>query len=263
MQCSNNLKQLGLALHGYHDTHSSFPLAVTDNGPDGTTGFNIAHGWGLYILPFIEQQPLFDLFRKDVAGYRPENAQVTSTHLKVFQCPTAPEQNRYMTFGPFQLFGTRAACGDYANTLGVDVELARLGWVDTVADFRGVLTLTRTRLADITDATTNTILLTEDAGRPRLWQAGKAGRDQVVQGGPWTAPRNGITILGSTPDGTMKPGPCALNCTNAAEVYSFHSGGANAVFADGSVHFQKTGMDIRILARLITRAGGEVLGSDW
>ena len=53
-----------------------------------------------------------------------------------------------------------------------------------------------------------------------------------------------------------------MNCTNDREVYSFHPGGANFVFADGSVHFLKAGMDIRILARLITRAGGEVGPAD-
>ena len=66
---------------------------------------------------------------------------------------------------------------------------------------------------------------------------------------------------GSTPDGATKPGPCAINCTNDREVYSFHPGGANAVFADGSVHFLKAGIDIRIFARLVTRAGGEVVSA--
>ena len=69
---------------------------------------------------------------------------------------------------------------------------------------------------------------------------------------------------GSTYDGTTKPGPCAINCTNDKEVYSFHPGGANAVFADGSVHFLKAGIAIRIFARLATRAGGEVdLAGDY
>jgi prepilin-type processing-associated H-X9-DG protein len=69
---------------------------------------------------------------------------------------------------------------------------------------------------------------------------------------------------GSTPDGATKPGPCAINCTNDREVYSFHTGGANAVFADGSVHFLTAGMDIRTFARLVTRAGGEVVsGGDF
>src|SRR6267142_1503058 len=63
MKCANNLKQLGLALHGHHDTHSAFPPAFINNGPDGTTGFNFVHGWGPFILPYVEQQALYDLYR--------------------------------------------------------------------------------------------------------------------------------------------------------------------------------------------------------
>jgi prepilin-type processing-associated H-X9-DG protein len=60
----------------------------------------------------------------------------------------------------------------------------------------------------------------------------------------------------------VQPGRCALNCTNDGEVYAFHTGGANAVFADGHVQFLKKGMDIRVMAALITRAGGEVVSGD-
>ena len=65
--------------------------------------------------------------------------------------------------------------------------------------------------------------------------------------------------MGASPDGTTRLGPCALNCNNDREVYSFHPGGANAVFADGSVRFLKAGMTVRVLAALVTRAGGEVI----
>ena len=68
--------------------------------------------------------------------------------------------------------------------------------------------------------------------------------------------------MGSTPDGTEGPGRCALNCTNSWEIYSFHPGGANALFGDGSVHFLRSDMRIHILARLVTRAGGEVISPD-
>jgi prepilin-type processing-associated H-X9-DG protein len=64
-------------------------------------------------------------------------------------------------------------------------------------------------------------------------------------------------LQGASPDGTTRPGPCAINCTNDREVYSFHARGANSVFADGSVHFLNADMSIRILAALVTRAGGE------
>jgi prepilin-type processing-associated H-X9-DG protein len=69
-------------------------------------------------------------------------------------------------------------------------------------------------------------------------------------------------MQGSTPDGAVHPGPCGINCSNEREIYSFHPGGTNAVFADGSVHFLRADMSIRVLARLVTRAGGEVVSAN-
>jgi prepilin-type N-terminal cleavage/methylation domain-containing protein/prepilin-type processing-associated H-X9-DG protein len=274
-RCANNLKQLGLAMHDYHDTQRAFPPAYVNKGGSWlNSGFPFTHGWAPFLLPYIEQQPLYNLYRWDLPQYAPENGPVIATQLSIFQCPSAPEQNRYNLSGPFAYFGTRGACGDYVIALGVDPSLAQTGWVDSVGDYRGALTNTPTpaqdlspdptgtRVTDIMDGTSTTLLLTEDAGRPRVWQAGKAGPDQVLPGGPWNHFKGDIILQGSTSDGTAQPGPCAVNCTNNAEVYAFHSGGANAVFADGSVHFLRASMDIRVLARLITRAGGEVVGPD-
>ena len=108
------------------------------------------------------------------------------------------------------------------------------------------------------DGASNTILMAECAGRPTLWQAGKVVPDKWLSGGPW-ASRGLMWGRGSTQDGTEFFGRCAINCTNNREVYSFHSGGANAVFADGHVHFLRADIDIRVFARLVTRAGGEVV----
>jgi prepilin-type N-terminal cleavage/methylation domain-containing protein/prepilin-type processing-associated H-X9-DG protein len=271
MQCANNLKQLGLAMHNYHDTMGTFPPAYVNKGPYGNSRFAFTHGWAPFLLPYVEQQPLYNLYRWDYPVYAPENQLVVAKHLRLFQCPSTPEPGRYMTFGPYAFFGTEGACGDYTIALGVDPVLAQLGRVDSVGNCRGALTNTPTpalglspapagtRLTDITDGTSTTILLTEVAGRPRLWQAGKAGPDQALEGGPWDHYKGPIILQGSSFDGTTKPGPCALDCTNNGEVYAFHTGGANAAFADGHVQFLKAGMDIRILARLITRAGGEVV----
>jgi prepilin-type processing-associated H-X9-DG protein len=118
-----------------------------------------------------------------------------------------------------------------------------------------------TRLNDIRDGTSNTILVTEVAGRNRLWLRGRLGDRTNIGGGPWDSFYNAIEIQGSTFDGASRPGQCALNCTNNGAVYSFHPTGANALRADGSVYFLKAGMDIRILARLVTRDGGEVISS--
>src|SRR5205823_12687809 len=93
-------------------------------------------------------------------------------------------------------------------------------------------------------------------------RAGKEGDDHRSEGGPWNPFKGSLLRPGSSADGSVRPGPCALNCANAREGYAFHTGGANVVFADGSVHFLRAGIDIRVLARLITRAGGEVVSAN-
>jgi prepilin-type N-terminal cleavage/methylation domain-containing protein/prepilin-type processing-associated H-X9-DG protein len=271
LQCSNNLKQLGLALHNYQDTQGTFPPAFVNRGPYGNSGYAFTHGWAAFLLPYLEMEPLSKLYRWDYPVYTPENQPVVATHLKVFQCPSAPEPGRFMTFGPYAFFRTEGACGDYTIALGVDPLLAQLGRVPPVGDYRGALTNTPTpalglcpaptgtRLLDIADGTSTTLLVTEVAGRPRLWQARTPGPDQVLEGGPWDHYKGPIILEGSTFDGTKKPGPCAVNCTNNGEVYAFHTGGANAVFADGHVQFLRDGLSVPTLAALITRAGGEVI----
>jgi prepilin-type N-terminal cleavage/methylation domain-containing protein/prepilin-type processing-associated H-X9-DG protein len=254
--CTNNLKQLGLALHQFENVHGKFPPGqVAGPLPEAGVPWAANHGWGPFILPYIERQSLLDRYHWDVDAGDPLNLPVVSTPLPIFQCPSA-EPNRFFTAGPSGM----GACGDYAPTWNVDVVLVEQGFIAPVGNYQGVLQPNHmTRLCEITDGTAQTILLTEDAGRPRLWRQGKPGPDQTVPGCPWAGFKVGISLEGSQPDGTSRPGPCALNCTNDHEVYGFHPGGANAVFADGSVHFLQAGMSLRVLAALVTRAGGEVL----
>src|SRR5262245_5251224 len=111
MKCANNLKQLGLALHDYHDTQGTFPPAyVNKGGAYLNSGFPFTHGWAPFILPYVGQQPLYNLYRWDLPQYVPENEPVFATQLKLFQCPSTPAQDRYFTMGPFAVFGTKAAC---------------------------------------------------------------------------------------------------------------------------------------------------------
>jgi prepilin-type processing-associated H-X9-DG protein len=220
-----------------------------------------SHGTFPFLLPFLEQEALATIYRWDKRSQGPENQPVATTPLKVLQCPSA-QPDRWVTavedpanYG----YGGKGACGDYGGIREIDTRLVDMGLVDPAADYRGVLTYNSlTRLADIADGTSHTILVTEHAGRPTLWRAGQPVPGTYAVAAAWVA---GTLILGqgSSYDGVTKPGPCAINCTNDREVYSFHTGGANAVFADGSVHFLKADMGIRIFARLVTRAGGEVV----
>jgi prepilin-type processing-associated H-X9-DG protein len=195
-----------------------------------------------------------------------------NTQLKIWQCPSA-QANRIMDGllptvapPPSDPFNGTAACGDYAGMSVVDSRLASDGLIDPPGGprderghYEGVFPINRTtRLADILDGTSYTILMAECAGRPALWQGRKQVPNVWLTGGPW-ASRNLLTGRGATPDGTAFYGPCAVNCTNDREVYSFHPGGANVVFADGSVRFLSADLSIRVFARLVTRAGGEVV----
>src|SRR4029079_1641965 len=109
-------------------------------------------------LPHVEQKPLYDLYRWDYPLYAPENQPVVARHLPIFQCPSVPEQGRYMTFGPFDYFKTKGACGDYTITLGVDEVLAQRGWADRVGDYRGALANTPTPVLALSPTTTGSRL---------------------------------------------------------------------------------------------------------
>ena len=262
IQCANNLKQIGLACHQHHDSYDVFPpgwVAAPFTVPQGD--IQGGHGTFPFLLPYLEQEALARKYRWDRGSQRPENQPVARTQLKVLQCPSA-EQDRRVTVveDPVNLsYGGWCACADYGGVRGIDPRLVEFGLVDRADNYQGVLTsYYLTRLADITDGTSQTILVTEHAGRPTLWRAGRPVPGVYAIVASWV----GATFTygqGSSYDGTTKPGPCAINCTNDREVYSFHPGGANAVFTDGSVHFLEAGIDIRIFAALVTRAGGEVV----
>ena len=263
MACTNNLKQIGLALHQHHDTYGVFPPGRVDapfTVPQGNV-IEGGHGFFPFLLPYLEQEALARIYRWDRRSQGPENQPVATTQLKVLQCPSA-EPDRWATAveDPVNYsWGGRGACGDYGAVREIDARLVEFGLVDRAANYQGVLTKNYlTRLADITDGTAQTILVTEYAGRPQLWRAGRPVPGIYVSGAAWVG---GPLMFGqgSSTDGATKPGACAINCTNDREVYSFHPAGANAVFADGSVHFLKAGIDIRTFAALVTRAGGEVV----
>jgi prepilin-type processing-associated H-X9-DG protein len=259
--CTNNLKQIGLALHSFHDSHGYFPPAGVW-GPFPQLGIpkGIRHGWVAFLLPHLEQTALHNQYRWDLPISDPLNLQTATVPLKVLQCPSA-DTGRRRYFPPHE-FGL--ACMDYAATKGVDPVLAERGWIAQVGNYDGVMFINSlTRIADITDGASSTIIIAEDADRPKIWQAGRLLPGELPSCGGWLQYGGcDLTIQGSTANGVSKPGRCAINCTNDQEVYSLHPGGANAVFAGGSVHFLKASIDIRVLAGLITRAGGEVVSAD-
>jgi prepilin-type processing-associated H-X9-DG protein len=203
---------------------------------------------------------LSNLYQFNLAWFDPANQPTVSTPLKIMQCPSTPGGSRFDTFLP-----SAPACGDYNATTGVSGILIQVGLIPATADLRGVLVRNaRSRVADITDGTSTTILLGEDAGRPQLWNAGSLVPDGYIWGGGWADSHGPFAVSGSSTDGSIaRGGPCAINCTNATEFYAFHPSAANAAFADGSVRLLPASLSISVLAALTTRSGGEVVSAEY
>ena len=169
--------------------------------------------------------------------------------------------------------GATTAISDYAPTARVAQVLIDLGYIPAMKDRRGLITTGQPiRDIDVEDGLSNTIALTEDAGRPIFDTRFKVtvtdntpggGSPDVVGGrvlgAGWADDRNEVTVHGFTHDGLSAPGPCPMNCTNNDEAFSFHPVGINAVFGDGSVRFLSEVIAIDIFAALVTSDGHEIL----
>ena len=276
VQCQNNLKQIGLALHIYHDTYKHFPANVR---PAATGSVRVR--WATYLLAFIEQAPLWNAYETSRNWSDPVNLPVTSKRIPIYECPATPSPERLDANPDTGWAPPVVASGDYAGIYGIDPRSISLGLVpDTGGD--GLVSKNAVRrLADVPDGTSNTIFVTESAGRPYLYRAGRRIGGGAVEGGGWCRPSSEIPFLsGSSNDGTFLPGPCAVNCTNGedrgavyphpiygvdgtGQVYSFHTGGVNVLFADGSVRFISQTVPISVFAALVTRNGSEVVSGDW
>ena len=269
MSCQNNLKQIALACANYEVVAGQYPASNTVSPP--------WHGWPAVVLPYIEQENVRNSYVMTVSWYDTANLPSRSVRVSTFLCPAANggrEGKSSVPGAPGSPF--MGAAWDYTNVSVVALPLlAYLNYPNPsgyTTVWRGVLSSTGSRVADITDGLSNTILMTEDANRPEYWVKGKQVLDRVppfggdgpgvTTGGVWADHQKGFGIEGTTPDGLTLVGDCAINCTNAYEVYSFHSSGANVAMADGSVRFLRESITIRTLAALTTRGAGEVTANE-
>jgi prepilin-type N-terminal cleavage/methylation domain-containing protein/prepilin-type processing-associated H-X9-DG protein len=249
--CGNNLRQLGLALHSHHDTYGGFPAAKVTTP---TT-----HSWVPFLLPFLEEGNAAGVYRFDInwdtaPNDSPNPGAINQMQFKVLLCPSAPQG---------RVGANRRGITDYSainqvtrpNPFLTPLPPSDPSWL-------GILGLNvRRQLVQVTDGAANTLLLAEDAGRNQTWVMGREVGSGGTTGG-WANPATSIVITGYNPATLSSPGPCGVNCTNDNEVYAFHTGGANVVFADGSVRFLKAGLNINILVPLMTRNRGEVIPGD-
>jgi prepilin-type N-terminal cleavage/methylation domain-containing protein/prepilin-type processing-associated H-X9-DG protein len=272
IQCTNNLKQLGLALHNFHDVNNHLPVS-TNVGP-GTPRSSAF----TFLLPFFEQDNLYKQYNFNLNWYDPPNVPVGATPIKILLCPSSPNPIR-LDGRPDAAWNPIVAVTDYGITTHVAQRLVSAGLVAYAGPGAMPKNETGPRFADVTDGLSNTIFVAESAGRPQLYRLNKmAGSPPTpkVNGGGWSRAATAFSLEGSTADGSSSPGPCGINCTNGFDfqsypdayfgtdgsgaIYAFHPQGANALFGDGSVHFLKQSISIQTLAALITRSGGEVVG---
>jgi len=291
MQCSNNLKQIGLALHNYESAFKVFPAQSL--GPTPGLHFNARRGsWFTAILPMMEQTSVGDLYSWQLNWHDAGNAAAVTAEVPIFRCPSALDRPgfewavliHYANSTTTTMTTTArdfyyGAVTDYSNVGGVSTQLNSLLPVTQQLNDPlncGVLKAQAVKLAEITDGLSNTILVVECAGRPNLYQNRKhvpdgttpktwSGTASVTRpfptGGVWASHNKGFSIAGAQSDGNtaIRPAMCLINCSNDNEIYAFHPGGANVLMADGSVTLLSESLSIEQLAALASRNGNEVV----
>ena len=224
--CSNNLHQIGIGMHAYHDCYKHFPEGGFEMrmliGPDGN--YLYPHGvqlaWSAYILPYIELKSLASRIDYKKGFDSPENAQAAAEIIPTYLCPSVVRQS-YLVKG-------RGAC-DYGGIYGERI-------VSNNNPPRGVMLYGQTiRIRDITDGTAHTLMIGEEC------------QSQDMQ---WI---NGLNVFDVA---------YAINTAPPIDddLHSKHPGGVNGLMADGAVRFLRNEMDLQTLAALCTRNGGEPLG---
>jgi prepilin-type N-terminal cleavage/methylation domain-containing protein/prepilin-type processing-associated H-X9-DG protein len=247
MQCTNNLRQIGIALHGYHDVHGSLPMGYTYS-PGYTRG---GFGWGAMILPGLEQAPLFAAANFSVPLWNHANTTVCTTAIRGYLCPsdeTSP--GRFL-----ERDGYRYAMASYVASFGPDdMDFGN------PEDRRGLFSRnSATRFAEVTDGLPQTLTAGERHNGKFAVEStgGHLVAETVWLGAVKEDPEDdhGHTTLFQTGHTPTSP---QMDDRDAA---SRHPGGTNFVFGDGSVRYLKSTIDLSLYRSLGTRAGGEVLDS--
>ena len=259
-QCQNNVKQMMLAFHNYADNNGGFPNRYSLNGAT----LNSGHGWGLKLLPFLDQAPLFAAWNNNKSFFDPENQSVLMTPVRPYICPSAPGGPRTMPLSASTTPTSTGIASDYV--VFHQITTTGTGATCTLCNTAAPKTAgTVTPLAAITDGTSNTIMLSEQAGRPlyyigRVQQASNSGMTNPMFWGGWAAYQS-VTAQGW--NGATPPaagGVHAMNWSNSQGVYSFHQGGAMFGMCDGSVRFISESASLVTLMALWTRDEGDIPG---
>jgi prepilin-type N-terminal cleavage/methylation domain-containing protein/prepilin-type processing-associated H-X9-DG protein len=255
-KCANNLRQIALAIHNYHDIHRSFPAGYTSgvagNGDDTGPGW----GWAAQILPQMEQNALYGSVRFDKPIEDPANTDTRQKSVPAYICPSDDLPPTW-TATRFDSAGNAVRqIADVASATYVGV----YGPTEPGVDGDGVFFRnSKIGFPDITDGTAQTLMVGERTVRlgPATWcGAVTAANIYAPQTGPQVEDGSGM-VLGQA---NHRPGSpdCELN-----EFAGSHGVGANFAFADGHVAFIPSTIDQKVFHALATRAGGEVIAEGF
>jgi prepilin-type processing-associated H-X9-DG protein len=259
VSCANNLKQIGLAFHAYHDTAGRFPAGCRPRSRGEPMPYL---SWRVFLLPQLEQQPLWDMtdasFRVDRNPFGP-NHPARERVVPVFGCPL---DHRVMTaWDAPSLSGSQRVRTAFSSYLGVS------GTMSAARD--GMLyTGSRTRILDTADGTSSTLLVGERPPSADMvygwWYVGSGQRfSGQLDSHLGASERNSFgTAYRNCPEGpyTFQAGDVKDHCATF-RFWSLHPGGAHFGLADGSVRFVRYAA-AAVLPGLATRAGGEIVSLD-
>ena len=264
-ECTNNLKQVGLALLNFESAHRKFPPGKMYTGPpaDANT-YSVA--WSLLILDYIEQGVTADQIDLTLPLYDAANLPATGKVIPFYLCPTTAQRQRHRSRSDKLLnLGTTGgegmACLDYLGISGPDDDATNPFENDKYGHQRGVLLGTNglpnedtilepdpLKLAHISDGLSNTMCVTECTGRGVDVDSGIANE----LNGTWASGTN----ISHINDGVNQTDP--PDCWYKERIYSQHPSGVNGLMCDGSVHFLSESTDAAVILFLCSRNGNEI-----
>lgn len=261
--CKNNLKQIGLAIHNYHDVYNLFP-----NVNCGGLANSSLSGASLFasILPYIEQASSFDLYDFNQGNISPYNQAVAGQQIDVYLCPTAAIRRNVP--------GCDADNGRAPGTYAVNIGSKNFNQYWSFfglprPELNGPIVYTdstpgKTKMASVIDGTSNTLMIGETTYNlpDYLFSSGNCVGQSRYSFTYWVNPFPGSTACtteyGFNPKDIKDDGIFDPNWTRTFR--SDHTGGVQFVLVDGSVHFISENIDAKTLDALATRDGGEVVG---
>jgi prepilin-type N-terminal cleavage/methylation domain-containing protein/prepilin-type processing-associated H-X9-DG protein len=275
MSCSNNLKQLGIANHAFHDAMGFMvPISIAQ-APVGSGANEVLEPdgfamWSTLLLPYIEQDNIFRLWNLQIQCSRQVPA-AYQQQIKTYLCPSRPQA--ILSTGDFRNPG--GGLSDYApnygtlpgvnnnNADGPIIEATQTIGTDSSGRFIVTTWRGRVTMTGITDGTSNTLMFGEKHIRPNSLRG--RNEDRSVFGGQNNSTRR---VAGIQQNNTANVRPLAhphdQNGTFANQRFGGpHSGVCMFVFCDGSVKPVKLSVNINVLTGLATRARGEVISNDF